>query len=313
MNKHSSIFVAGARGMVGSAIAQELIESGHEHVLTPGRDELDLSVPEEINAFFRYEKPEYVFLAAARVGGILANDRYPADFLMQNLAIETNVIKAAARHGVVRLLFFGSACAYPKFAEVPIKESALLTGELEPTNRAYAIAKITGIEMCNAFRKQHGRDFISCMPTNLYGPGDHYGLEDSHVLPGMIRKIHNAKKAQDGGVVLWGTGRPTREFLHSTDLAKAAICLMNAEAPPPLANITSGYEIALWNLAEIVAEVIGFEGEIFWDITRPDGTPRRALDGSLMTALGWVPKVGLEAGIKSAYEDFLRREKAGRI
>lgn len=309
MNKESRIWVTGHTGLVGSALVRGLyIDQGFSHVMTATHQECDITVPSAVDEFYARFQPEYVFHCAAKVGGIVANDTQSADFLMQNLSMQSNVISSAHKHGVKRLLFFGSACAYPKFAEVPVEESALLTGELEPTNRSYALAKIAGIEMCNAYRKQYGCDFISCMPTNLYGIGDHYDLEMSHVLPGMIRRIHEAKLAGDGIVKLWGTGTPTREFLFADDLADAAALLMTIDSAPALTNITSGREIRLADLADIVKSVVEFPGEIWWDSSRPDGTPRRALRGNVMEFLGWQSQMPLEDGIRLAYADFLARQ-----
>lgn len=309
MRTDSKILITGATGMVGRALVRHFYEvTGCNHVLAPTHEELDLLETNQVENYFAENKPEFVLHAAAKVGGICANDAAPAEFIVQNLRMQTNVITLAAKYGVERLLFFGSACAYPKYAECPIQETALLTGELEPTNRAYAIAKIAGIEMCDAFRIQHGCDFVSCLPTNLYGIGDHYDLENSHVLPGMIRRIHEAKLNGHEAVTLWGTGSPTREFLFADDLASAAARIMNCAVAPRLVNITSGLEVSLGTLAGVIAAAVGFIGEIIWDKTRPDGTPRRALDGSGMAALGWQPQMPLEDGIKHAYEDFLRRQ-----
>jgi len=314
MKSDSRIYVAGASGMVGRALVRHLYEqNGCNHVIAPSRQDLDLTEVNQVENFFVETRPEFVFLAAAKVGGICANDAHPAEFITTNLRIQTNVISMAAKYGVERLLFFGSACAYPKYAAVPVEESALGTGELEPTNRAYATAKIAGIEMCDAYRIQHGCDFVSCMPTNLYGIGDHYNLENSHVLPGMMRRIHEAKVNGHESVTLWGTGSPTREFLFNDDLAIAATRIMNCAVAPRLVNITSGLEVSLGTLAGVIAATVGFTGEIIWDTTRPDGTPRRALDKSGMAGLGWQPQMPLEKGIQITYQDFLEQEKAGLL
>lgn len=310
MNTDAKILVTGASGMVGRALVHELYEiRGCNHVLAPMHSELDLTDVNQVENYFAENKPEFVFHAAAKVGGICANDAAPAEFIVQNLRMQTNVITLSAKYGVERLLFFGSSCAYPKFAACPVQESSLLTGELENTNRAYAIAKIAGIEMCDAFRIQHGCDFVSCMPTNLYGIGDHYHLENSHVLPGMIRRIHEAAARGADSVTLWGTGEPTREFLWVDDLATAAIRIMTCDVAPRLVNITSGEEVRLSTLAQIIKTEIGFKGEIIWDTSRPDGTPRRALDNSGMKGLGWAPRMTLTAGVEWAYSDFLWQEK----
>ena len=308
MNLDSKILVTGASGLVGQALVRVLYERlGHNHVTVPPHAELDLTEQAGVNGFFDKYRPEYIFHCAAKVGGIVANATLSAKFIATNLRMQLNVIEAAHRTEVKRLLFFGSSCAYPKFAPVPVQETALLTGELEPTNRAYAIAKIAGIEMCDAFRSQFGDDFISCMPTNLYGIGDHYDLENSHVLPGMIRRFHEAKVAGAPSVTLWGTGTPTREFLFADDLAEAAVVLMNAAIPPRLVNVTSGREIALKDLAWIVAQVVGYKGEVIWDASKPDGTPRRVLDNAGMKAMGWQPQMPLETGIQHAYDDYVSR------
>jgi GDP-L-fucose synthase len=305
MNKDAKILVLGGNGMVGKAMVRQLHHAGYLNVAHPGREQLNLFDLRAVDEYFDTTRPQYVFLAAAKVGGICANSASPADFIVANLTIQTNVISKAANYGVRRLLFFGSACAYPKFAPVPITEDQLLLGELEGTNRAYAIAKIAGIEMCDAYRYQCGVEFFSCMPTNLYGPGDHYDLELSHVLPGMMRRFHEAHTSGAESVTLWGTGTPTREFLYVDDLARAAIRLMNLCTPPRLVNITSGEEIPLNNLAYAIAWVVGFRGEVKWDRSRPDGTPRRALDGTGMTFFDWKPETDLQTGLRHTYEDFL--------
>lgn len=301
--------MAGHRGLVGSAIVRRLEAAGYDQIVTRTHAELDLTRQEEVEAFFEAERPEYVYLAAAKVGGIGANSTYPAQFIYENLAIALNVIEAARKYGVKKLLNLGSSCIYPKFAPQPIKEEYLLTGPLEPTNEAYAIAKIAAIKLCRYYNQQYGTNFISLMPTNLYGPGDNYDLENSHVLPALIRKFHEAKKA-GGPVVLWGDGSPMREFLHADDLADAAVFLMehaDAKDIGEFVNVGTGEDISIKNLAELVARIVGYSGEIVWDTSKPNGTPRKLLDVSRLAALGWKYKIGLEAGIASTYKDFLLR------
>ncbi|WP_158907798.1 GDP-L-fucose synthase family protein [Rectinema subterraneum] len=303
------VYVAGHRGLVGSAIVRRLEAAGYDQIVTRTHAELDLTRQEEVEAFFEAERPEYVYLAAAKVGGIGANSTYPAQFIYENLAIALNVIEAARKYGVKKLLNLGSSCIYPKFAPQPIKEEYLLTGPLEPTNEAYAIAKIAAIKLCRYYNQQYGTNFISLMPTNLYGPGDNYDLENSHVLPALIRKFHEAKKA-GGPVVLWGDGSPMREFLHADDLADAAVFLMehaDAKDIGEFVNVGTGEDISIKNLAELVARIVGYSGEIVWDTSKPNGTPRKLLDVSRLAALGWKYKIGLEAGIASTYKDFLLR------
>lgn len=312
MDKSSRIFVAGHRGLVGSSLYRGLERQGYENILTRSRAELDLFDPAAVRAFFREEKPEYVFLAAARVGGIYANDAYPADFLRENLLIQNNVIDACYRFEVRRLLFLGSSCIYPKLAPQPIREEYLLTGPLEPTNRAYAIAKIAGIEMCWSYNRQHGTKFLAAMPTNLYGPGDNFDLNTSHVLPALIRKVVEAKAEGRRSISVWGTGTPRREFLYSDDLAEACIFLVNLPDPaydsllsrdsPPLINIGTGEDLTIQELASLICRVLGFHGEILFDTSRPDGTPRKLLDVSLIRKLGWKAKINLEEGIRRTYE-----------
>ncbi len=307
MHPHSSILVTGGRGLVGSALMRVLAENGFINVTAPSSAEVNLCEQEQVRLAMNIIRPDWVFHCAARVGGIVGNAKAPADFIRDNLLMQTIVIDAAKHFGVRKLLFLGSACAYPKFAENPIKESSLLTGELEPSNRAYAIAKIAGIEMCQAYRKQYGCNFIAAMPTNLYGIGDHYDLENSHVLPGMLRRMHEAKEKGDTSVELWGTGKPTREFLFADDFAKACLFLMNYYDEGDLINIGSGQEIPLYAAANYVKNAVGYPGWIEWDTDRPDGTPRRKLDCSKLFEMGWVPKVGLEEGLALAYKDFLCR------
>ncbi|HEV7291544.1 MAG TPA: GDP-L-fucose synthase [Devosia sp.] len=298
------VFVAGHRGMVGSAIVRRLANENCT-VLTASRTELDLKDQASVRAWFGDQRPDAVFLAAAKVGGILANDRYPADFLYDNLMIEANVIEAAHRHDTGKLLFLGSSCIYPKFAEQPITEEALLTGSLEPTNEWYAIAKIAGIKLAQAYRRQHGRDFISAMPSNLYGPGDNYDLAGSHVLPALIRKAHDGKVAGAASFEIWGTGTPRREFLHVDDLADACVYLMQSYSAEEHINIGYGSDITIGEVARLVADVVGFEGRIVNDTTRPDGTPRKLMDSSRLFATGWRPRVALADGIAAAYREFL--------
>lgn len=305
-NKHSKIYVAGHRGMVGSAIVRRLKELGYTNLVYRTSKELDLRRQADVEKFFEEERPEYVFLAAAKVGGILANNTYPADFIYDNLMIETNVIHSAYKYGVKKLLFLGSSCIYPKYAEQPIKEEYLLTGSLEPTNEAYAIAKITGIELCKFYRRQYGCDFISAMPTNLYGPNDNFDLQTSHVLPALIRKFHEAKVRGDKEVVIWGTGKPRREFLYVDDLADACIYLMLNYSDEMHVNIGTGEDIEIRELAEIIKEIVDFEGEIVNDLSKPDGTPRKLLDVSLIHSLGWRHKTGLREGIEKIYEWYLK-------
>lgn len=305
MNRRSKVYVAGHRGLVGSAILRRLEKEGFENLLARTREDLDLTDPRAVDVFFAAERPEYVFLAAAKVGGILANATYPADFLRENLAIELNVIDAAYRHGVEKLLFLGSSCIYPKFAPQPMKEEYLLTGELEPTNEPYAIAKIAGIELCQSYRRQHDADFISVMPTNLYGPGDNFDLETSHVLPALIRKFHEAREQNEPEVEVWGTGLPRREFLHVDDLADACLFLMESYSDGRPINVGVGEDLSIAELASLVSEVVGYEGAISYDTSKPDGTPRKLLDVSRLTALGWRPKMPLREGLEQTYRWFI--------
>jgi GDP-L-fucose synthase len=314
MKPDARIYVAGHRGLVGSALMRALQHAGHRNLLTRTHDELDLTDDRAVETFFASERPEYVFLAAAKVGGILANETYPAEFIRENLAIQTNVIHQAWRAGVKRLLFLGSSCIYPRDCPQPIREAYLLTGPLESTNRAYAIAKIAGIEMCWSYNRQYGTGFLAVMPTNLYGPGDNYDLKNSHVLPALIRKMNEAKERGDREVVVWGTGAPRREFLYSDDMADAClklISLPDAEfgatvaAFPPLINIGCGEDLTIRELAETIAGVVGFKGALRFDTSKPDGTPRKLLDVSRMFALGWRPSTDLRRGIERANADFL--------
>lgn len=304
MNYNSLIYVAGHNGLVGSAIVRRLRREGYNNLLLRSSAELDLRRQQEVERFFAEYRPEYVFLAAAKVGGIYANYRQPAEFIYDNLLIQTNVIESAYRYGTKKLLFLGSSCIYPKYAEQPIKEEYLLTGELEPTNEAYAIAKIAGIKMCQAYNRQHGTNFISVMPTNLYGPNDNFDLETAHVLPALIRKFHEAKVNHKKEVVVWGTGEVRREFLHVDDLADAVVFLMKIYDDSEIINIGTGEDISIRDLAMLIKEIVWFEGNIVYDRSKPDGTPRKLLDVSRLTALGWTAKIGLKEGIKKTYEWF---------
>ncbi|HTR42236.1 MAG TPA: GDP-L-fucose synthase [Pseudomonadales bacterium] len=309
MDKNAKIFVAGHRGLVGSAIWRKLKEQGFTQLIGQTHAELDLLDAQAVARFFAQEKPVYVFDAAAKVGGIQANNSYPAQFLYENLQIQNNLIHHSYLTGVKKFLFLGSSSIYPKLAPQPIKEEYLLTGPLEPTNEWYATAKIAGIKMCQAYRRQYGCDFISALPTNLYGPGDHYDPQNSHVLPGLIRKFHEAKISGQSEVVCWGTGSPFREFLYSEDLAEACIFLMGHYSDEQFINVGSGSEISIKALSETVGKVIGFKGKIIWDVSKPDGTPRKLMDSSRLFALGWRPKMNLEDGIRSTYDDFLSQNK----
>lgn len=302
------IYIAGHRGMVGSALVRKLSGSGYDNLIVRTHAELDLTRQADVEEFFENERPDHVFLAAAKVGGILANDTQGADFIYQNLAIETNVIHAAYRYGVKKLLFLGSSCIYPKLAAQPIKEEALLSGKLEPTNEPYAIAKIAGIKLCAAYNRQYGTNFISVMPSNLYGPGDNYDLESSHVLPALLRKMHQAKIDGAATVTVWGTGVPLREFLYSDDLAAACVYLMerhDAAEIGELINIGSGEEISIRDLALLVAQVVGFEGNLVFDSSKPDGTPRKVMDVSKINRLGWEYSTPLRDGVLASYKDFI--------
>ena len=305
MNRESKVYVAGHRGLVGSAIVRRLQEDGYKNILTRTRAELDLTDRRAVDEFFAAERPEYVFVAAAKVGGILANATYPADFLRENLYVELNVIEAAQQHGAEKLLLLGSSCIYPKFAPQPMKEEYLLTGELEPTNEAYAIAKIAGIKLCDAYRAQHSADFISCMPTNLYGPGDNFDLQNSHVLPALIRKFHEAQENGEPTVTVWGTGSPRREFLYVDDLADACVFLMHEYAQAGTINVGVGEDLSIAELAALVREVVGYEGEIVHDTSKPDGTPRKLLDVGKLKNLGWWAKTPLREGVERTYDWYL--------
>jgi GDP-L-fucose synthase len=302
MNATSRIFVAGHRGLVGSAICRRLHQSGFHNLISRGRDELDLREASAVREFFATEQPEYVFLAAARVGGILANSTRPAEFIYENLAIETNVIEAAHRFRATKLQFLGSSCIYPKLAPQPIKEEYLLTGPLEPTNEWYAVAKIAGIKLAQAFRQQYGFKAISLMPTNLYGPGDNFDLTASHVVPALIRKFHEAKMRRAPEVVIWGTGSPMREFLHVDDMADAAVFLMQQYDEGEIINVGTGEDVTIRELAGMVAEVVGYDGALEFDTSKPDGTPRKLLDVSRLKAIGWAPRISLREGLASTYE-----------
>lgn len=302
MNFLDKIYVAGHRGMVGSAIVRKLLQTGFNNIITRTSQELDLRNQQQVHDFFTQEKPDYVFLAAAKVGGILANSTYRAEFLYDNLMIQNNVIHAAYLNKVQKLLFLGSSCIYPKLAPQPLKEEYLLTSELEPTNEPYAIAKIAGIKLCDAYRDQYGCNYISAMPTNLYGENDNYDLQKSHVLPALIRKFHEAKKNGIAEVVIWGTGKPLREFMHVDDLADACLFLMEYHNEPGFINVGTGTDISIKTLAELIKEIVGYEGDITHDLSKPDGTPRKLMDVSKLNAVGWKVKIGLKEGIRSVYE-----------
>ncbi len=312
MDHNSRIYVAGHRGLVGSAITRELERRGYASILTRAHSELDLRDAAAVKRFFRNTQPEYVVLAAAKVGGILANSTYPADFIRDNLEIQNNVIEASRKAGVKRLLFLGSSCIYPKLCPQPIREEYLLTGPLEPTNRPYALAKIAGIELCWAYNRQYGTKYLAAMPTNLYGPNDNFDLHSSHVLPALLRKVDGAKRRGEREVTVWGTGTPRRELLFSQDMAEACVFLLEleealygsllSETEPPLINIGSGQDLSIRELAELISRILGFEGHLRYDATKPDGTPRKLLDITKMRALGWSAKVPLEEGIRLTYE-----------
>lgn len=308
MNPESKIYVAGHRGLAGSAIVRALKRKGYNNLITRTHAELDLTDQLAVQAFFEAEQPTHVILAAAKVGGIHANDTYPAEFIRDNLAIQTNVIHSAWQSGVDKLVFLGSSCIYPKFAEQPMREDSLLTGPLEPTNEWYAIAKIAGIKMCQAYRKQYGFDAISLMPTNLYGPGDNFNLENSHVLPALLRKFHEAKLNHDPQVVMWGTGSPKREFLHVDDLGDAVVHLTEHYSDSDIVNVGVGTDVSIRELAELVKDVVGYEGEIVNDTSKPDGTPRKLMDVSRLSEIGWQAKTSLRDGIENTYTWFLTHQ-----
>lgn len=305
MEKSAKIYIAGLYGMVGSAIARKLREGGYQRIIGHSSGELDLTNQQAVHDFFKQERPDYVILAAAKVGGIYANSTYPAQFIYSNLCIQNNIIHAAYVFRVKKLLFLGSSCIYPKFAEQPMREDCLLTGALEPTNEPYALAKIAGIKMCEAYNKQYHTSFISCMPTNLYGPNDNYDLMNAHVLPALLRKVHEAKVNKQPNFLVWGTGSPKREFLYVDDLADACVFLMNEYLGNETVNVGSGQEVTIRELAETVREVVGFKGDLVFDSSKPDGTPRKLLDVGKLNQLGWKAKVGLRDGIAKSYEDFL--------
>jgi GDP-L-fucose synthase len=312
MEKEAKIYVAGHRGLVGSAIMRKLKKEGYNNLVYRTSSELDLRRQEKVEEFFEEEKPEYVILAAAKVGGIQANDKYSAEFLYDNLMIETNVIEAAYQNAVKKLLFLGSSCIYPKFADQPMKEDYLLSGKLESTNEGYAVAKITGIKLCEHYNKQYDTNFISAMPTNLYGPNDNFDLETSHVLPALIRKFHEAKVNDEDEVVIWGTGKPRREFLHVDDLADSLLFLMNNYSGDQFVNVGVGKDISILELAELIKDIVGFEGEIVNDLSKPDGTPRKLLNVTRLNDLGWKAKISLEKGIKNTYEWFKENINRGQ-
>ena len=319
MNRDAKIYVAGHQGLVGSALVRQLKAAGHGNLLLRTHGELDLTNQSDVKEFFSRERPEYVFLAAAKVGGILANSTYPAEFVYQNLLIQTQVIHEAYRTGVKRLLFLGSSCIYPKHAPQPMKEEYLLTGSLEPTNRPYSMAKISGIEMCWSYNRQYGTRFLAAMPTNLYGPGDHYDLHNSHVIAALIRKMHEAKMSGANQVVIWGTGTPRREFLYSDDAAEACVFLMDMpdrsldsivadDQSGPIVNIGCGEDLTVRKLAGLIAEVVGFSGSLVFDTSKPDGTPRKLLDIARLAGLGWKSSTELQEGLIKTYRDFLERQ-----
>jgi len=322
VEKAHKIYIAGHRGLAGSALVRRLRAAGYENLVLRAHAELELTDAAAVKRFFETERPQHVILAAAKVGGILANDTLPAEFIHENLAIQTNVIHEAWRAGVKRLLFLGSSCIYPRECPQPMKEEYLLTGPLEPTNRPYALAKIAGIEMCSSYNRQYGTQYLAVMPTNLYGPGDNYDLETSHVLPALIRKAHEAKARGDAALVVWGTGKPRREFLHSDDMADACVALLDLddarfrsaiETYPPLVNIGAGKDLTIRELAEMVCAVVGFKGRLAFDASKPDGMPRKLLDTTRLRNLGWQSRTGLREGIGKAYEDFLESSGAGAV
>ncbi|MFO1436377.1 MAG: GDP-L-fucose synthase [Gammaproteobacteria bacterium] len=313
MDKHARIFVAGHRGLVGSAIVRALQSAGFTNLLTATSAELDLREQQTVRAWFADKKPEYVFVASAKVGGINANNSYPASFIYDNLAIQNNVIDSAYRYGVKKLLFLGSTCIYPKLAPQPLREESLLTGPLEPTNEWYAIAKIAGIKLCQAYRRQYGCNFISAMPTNLYGPGDNFDLSNSHVLPALIRKFHEAKTAASGEVVVWGTGTPRREFCHVDDCAEACLHLMQTYDSEDFVNIGVGSDVSIAELADLVKAAVGYTGRVVYDRSKPDGTPRKLVDVTRIHALGWRARIALPQGIRSTYDWYLQNQACARL
>lgn len=313
MELSAKIYVAGHRGMVGSAVVRHLRALGYHNIVTRSSQELDLTQQQAVQDFMHSEKPDVAVIAAAKVGGIHANNTYPAEFIYQNLAIAQNTIHAAYQAGTARLLFLGSTCIYPKFAEQPMRESSLLSGELEATNEAYAIAKIAGLKLCQFYRKQYQLCYHSAMPTNLYGPGDNYHPENSHVLPALIRRMHAAKLAQDASVTIWGSGRPLREFLHADDAAAGIIHLLKIETPPDWVNLGTGSEVSIRELAELIKACVGFEGSLKFDSKQPDGTPRKLTCSQLMESTGWKAKIPLESGIQDAYASYLKEFEAGAL
>ncbi len=312
MEKSSRIYVAGHRGLVGSAICRRLLRDGYSNLIVRDRSQLDLRDRPAVDAFFAVEKPEYVFLAAAKVGGILANSSYPVEFLRDNVSIDLNVMEAAYQNGVKKLEALGSSCIYPKLAPQPIKEEYLLTGQLEPTNEWYAIAKIAGIKLAQAYRRQYGFHAISLMPTNLYGPGDHFDLKASHVLPALMRKAHEARLNHSPEMIVWGTGTPRREFMHVDDLADAAVFLMLHYDQADIINVGVGFDVSIRELAELVCRVVGYDGSLVFDTSKPDGTPQKLLDVSRLRALGWQARIGLEEGIRETYRWFLTQQQTGQ-
>jgi GDP-L-fucose synthase len=311
MKTNDKIYIAGHRGMVGSAIKRRLEAEGFENLIARTSDELDLRNQVAVHDFFEKEKPDFVFLAAAKVGGIFANDTYRADFLYENLMIQSNIMHSAWKSKVKKLMFLGSSCIYPKMAPQPLKEEYLLTGLLEHTNEPYAIAKIAGIKLCDAFRAQYGCNFISVMPTNLYGPNDHYDLKNSHVLPALVRKIHEAKTNQEPFVTIWGTGEPKREFLHVDDLSEACLFLMNQYDEPGLVNVGTGVDLSILELTEMISRIVGYTGSIKKDLAKPDGTPRKLMNISKLKSMGWQARIGLEDGIRSVYGEYRKKLTVG--
>jgi len=313
MDKASKVFVSGHRGMVGSAVVRALKAKGYDNIVTRTRSELDVTDQAAVNAFYAAERPDVAIIASAKVGGIHANNTFPAEFMFQNMAIAQNTIDGAYQAGVQRLLFLGSTCIYPKFAEQPIKEESLLTGSLEPTNEAYAIAKIAGLKMCEYYRRQYGVCYHSAMPTNLYGQGDNYHPQNSHVLPALIRRFHEAKLSNAPEVAIWGTGTPLREFLHADDAAAGILHLLELETPPEWVNLGCGTDISIGDLARLVKNAVGYEGELTFDTSKPDGTPRKLTDIAKIKATGWAPQIPIEQGVPMAYQSFLDEQAAGTL